>query len=125
MKKVKYFNLYGSTGQIGSKSLQIVDQYFPSIKINLLVANTNYKKLLKQAISYKPKYISINNGSKIKYLKENINNKILTASLPESDLQNLLSELLKDHTANTISFEDLPVDDTMRSFFQDPDKYIK
>ena len=50
MKKIKYFNLYGSTGQIGSKSLQIVDQYFPSIKINLLVANTNYKKLLKQTI---------------------------------------------------------------------------
>ena len=24
MKKVKYFNLYGSTGQIGSKSLPIV-----------------------------------------------------------------------------------------------------
>ena len=75
MRKVKYFNLYGSTGQIGSKSLQIIDRYFPSIKINLLVANTNYKKLLKQAITYKPKFISINDGSKIKYLKKNINNK--------------------------------------------------
>ena len=45
MKKKKNFNLYGSTGQIGSKSLKIIDQYFPSIKINLLVANVNYKKL--------------------------------------------------------------------------------
>ena len=75
MKKVKYFNLYGSTGQIGSKSLQIIDRYFPSIKINLLVANKNYKKLLNQAISYKPKFISINDKSKIKYLKKNINNR--------------------------------------------------
>ena len=57
MNKVKYFNLYGSTGQIGSKSLQIIDRYFPSIKINLLVANKNYKKLIKQAITYKPKSI--------------------------------------------------------------------
>ena len=65
MNKVKYFNLYGSTGQIGSKSLQIIDRYFPLIKINLLVANTNYKKLLKQAISYKPKFIFIMMNQKL------------------------------------------------------------
>jgi len=75
MKKIKYFNLYGSTGQIGSKSLQIIDQYFPSIKINLLVANTNYKKLLRQAISFKPKFVYIKDESKIKHLKKNINKK--------------------------------------------------
>ena len=57
MKKINYFNLYGSTGEIGSKSLKIIDKYFPSIKINLLVANKNYKKLIKQAIFYKPKFI--------------------------------------------------------------------
>ena len=39
--------------------------------------------------------------------------------------QELLSILLKNHTANNISFEDLPVDDTMRNFFQNPNKYIK
>ena len=57
MKKIKYLNLFGSTGQIGSKSLQIINQYFPTIKINLLVANTNYKKLVKQTSLYKPKFI--------------------------------------------------------------------
>ena len=54
-----------------------------------------------------------------------INDKILTAILPELSLQELLSILLKNHTANNISFEDLPVDDTMRNFFQNPNKYIK
>ena len=102
MKKVKYFNLYGSTGQIGSKSLQIIDRYFPSIKINLLVANTNYKKLLKQAISYKPKYISINDGSKIKYLKENINNKE-TKIIDSSELFHLIKSSKSDISILAIS----------------------
>ena len=57
--------------------------------------------------------------------KFKLNNKILTATLAESDLQQLLSILLEKHKANNISFEDLPVDDTLRSFFQNPNKYIK
>ena len=32
--------------------------------------------------------------------------------------------LLKEYTAHNISFEDLPVDDTMRNFFENPKKYI-
>ena len=102
MNKVKYFNLYGSTGQIGSKSLQIIDRYFPSIKINLLVANTNYKKLLKQAISYKPKFISINDGSKIKHLKKNINNKE-TKIIHSSELFHLIKSSKSDISILAIS----------------------
>ena len=65
----------------------------------------------------------------INILKEKFNfkisNKVLTAILPESHLQKLLSNLLENYKANNISFEDLPVDDTLRSFFQNPNKYIK
>ena len=57
--------------------------------------------------------------------KFEINNKILTAMLAESDLQKLLSCLLENYKANNISFEDLPVDDTLRNFFQNPNEYIK
>ena len=57
--------------------------------------------------------------------KFQINNKILTAMLPESDLQELLRNLLGNYKANNISLEDLPVDDTLRNFFQNPNKYIK
>ena len=89
MNKVKYFNLYGSTGQIGSKSLQIIDRYFPSIRINLLVANKNYKKLLKQAIYYKPRFVSINDKTKIKHLKKNINSKE-TKIIDSSELFHLI-----------------------------------
>jgi len=102
MKKVKYLNLYGSTGQIGSKALQIINRYFPSIKINLLVANTNYKKLLEQAISYKPKFISINEGSKIKHLKKNINNKE-TKIIDSSELFHLIKSSKSDISILAIS----------------------
>ena len=102
MKKIKFFNLYGSTGQIGSKSLQIIDRYFPSIKINLLVANTNYKKLLKQAIYYKPKFICINDESKIKHLKKNINNKE-TKIIDSSELFHLIKSSKSDISILAIS----------------------
>ena len=55
----------------------------------------------------------------------NINDKLLTAILVESDLQKLLGILLKKYKARNISFEDIPVDDAMRSFFQNPEKYIR
>ena len=53
-----------------------------------------------------------------------LNEKLLTAVLVESDLQKLLDELLANSKANNISFEDLPVDDAMKNFFQNPEKYI-
>jgi len=54
-----------------------------------------------------------------------INEKLLTAILVESDLQKLLDTLLVSNKASNISFEDIPVDDAMRNFFQNPQKYIK
>ena len=102
MKKIKYLNLFGSTGQIGSKSLQIINQYFPTIKINLLVANTNYKKLLKQTTLYKPKFIFINDESKIKYLKKNINNKE-TKIIHSSELFHLIKSSKSDISILAIS----------------------
>ena len=41
------------------------------------------------------------------------------------ELQKLLKILLEKESAKNISFEDLPVDDSMRSYFENPDKYIK
>jgi len=53
-----------------------------------------------------------------------INQKILSATMSGEKLQELLKILLKDYVASNITFEDLPVDDSMRNFFQNPDKYI-
>ena len=41
-------NIFGSTGIIGTKSLELIDEHFPQLKINLLCANSNIKLLKKQ-----------------------------------------------------------------------------
>ena len=53
-----------------------------------------------------------------------IQDNILTAQLPESQLRELLSKLLEKFSPQSMSFEDLPVEETMRSFFQNPQDYL-
>ena len=48
-------NIFGSTGNIGTKTLSIIKNNFPFIQVNLLLANKNYKKLLTQVKLFKPK----------------------------------------------------------------------
>jgi len=66
-------NIYGSTGIIGSKTLKILNDYFPKIKINLLCADKNVNKLIKQIHLYSPKFVYLNNKKKLSILKKNIN----------------------------------------------------
>ena len=67
-------NIFGSTGTIGEKTLKIIHTYFPKIKINILLANNNYKKLSKQAKLYKSKYVCLVNDSKYKLLNKELEN---------------------------------------------------
>ena len=53
-------NIFGSTGIIGVKTLKIINSFFPKIKINLLCANNNVTKLIKQSYLYSPKYCCSN-----------------------------------------------------------------
>ena len=56
MKKIAIF---GSTGSIGSSLLKIIKDDKKNFKIELLTANKNYKKLIKQARLFKVKNIII------------------------------------------------------------------
>jgi len=56
--------------------------------------------------------------------KFELNDNILTAQLPESELKNLLSTLLDEFSPQSMSFEELPVEETMKSFFQNPQNYL-
>ena len=56
MKKIVIF---GSTGSIGSSLIDIITKYKKNYKIELLTANTNYKKLIKQAKFFNVKNIII------------------------------------------------------------------
>ena len=88
-------NIFGSTGIIGSKTLAIIKKYFPSIKINLLCANKNVKKLINQIETHCPKYVYLNDSTKLNYLKKNINKKVKIINFNDlkSYLLNSKSEL--------------------------------
>ena len=88
-------NIFGSTGIIGSKTLDIISKHFPIIKINLLCANSNVKKFVKQIQIYSPKYVYINDHNKIDFLKKNIKPhiKILNFNELKSYLINSKSDL--------------------------------
>ena len=53
-------NIYGSTGEIGKKTLDLINRSFPKIKVNLLCAGSNENLLIKQIKIYKPKYVYLN-----------------------------------------------------------------
>jgi len=61
-------NIFGSTGVIGTKTLELIDN-FPKIKVNLLCAKSNTRLLNKQIEKYKPNYVFLHETDKIKYLK--------------------------------------------------------
>ena len=58
-------NIYGSTGIIGRKTLKLIDNNFPNLKVNLLCAKSNLKLLTKQIIKYQPKYAFLYDSEKI------------------------------------------------------------
>ncbi len=49
-------NIYGSTGVIGRKTLKLIEQNFPKIRVNILCARSNINLLKKQIKKFKPKY---------------------------------------------------------------------
>ena len=94
-------NIFGSTGMIGSKTLEILKKFFPKIKINILVAKKNYKKLSKQALLYNPRYICLIDNTNYNDLKNLINNK--TEIIHSNDLKNLLKETKTNLTILSIA----------------------
>ena len=95
-------NIFGSTGIIGTKSLVIIKKFYPEIKINLLVANNNYSKLISQTIKYKPKFISIKNEDNIQFIKKKILN-IGTKIIKYDQINNFLKVTKSDYTILSIS----------------------
>ena len=89
-------NIFGSTGTIGLKSLELIDKNFHHLKVNLLCAKSNYKLLNKQINKYNPKYAFLYDLEKVGKLPKKIKKtKIL-------NLNELLSYLLSSKSDLTI-----------------------
>ena len=53
-----------------------------------------------------------------------ISNSILTAELPENEMTTLISKLFQISTPKSFTVEELPVEETMKSFFASPEKFL-
>jgi len=95
-------NIFGSTGNIGTKTLLIIKNNFPFIKVNLLLANKNYKKLLIQIKYFKPKYVCLNDNTKLSLLKKELLN-CKTKILSSSDINDYLYKSKTELTILAIS----------------------
>lgn len=68
--KKKNIAILGSTGSIGTQTLQVIEAYPDDFSVEVLTANNNVDLLIKQALKFKPNAIVIANEVHCKKLKE-------------------------------------------------------
>ena len=101
-----------------NKGEQIYDGNF-----NDLIKSVNPKRKFIYELSNDYNIDSINQlNTKFDFM---IKDDVITAELSEELLNQLLIELLNINSPKTLSFEDLPVEETLKNFFKDPKKYLK
>ena len=89
---------------------------------NKLIKNINPKRKLIYEFPNSPNdKLLLSLDKKYKF---ELSDKVLTAFMPEDQLQNLLTDLMSIQTPSNLIFEDLPVDETMKNLFSNPEKYL-
>ena len=71
---MKYITVLGSTGSIGTQTLEIASELPDKFKVVALSAGRNIDLLTEQAIKHKPEVIAIEDENLLEELKNNINN---------------------------------------------------
>ena len=71
-RKLKYITVLGSTGSIGTQTLEIASEQPDKFKAVALSAGRNINLLTEQVKTYKPEVVAIEDESLIEDLKDNI-----------------------------------------------------
>jgi 1-deoxy-D-xylulose-5-phosphate reductoisomerase len=66
--------LLGSTGSIGTQTLDIISKYPEKFEVNILTAGNNLDLLTRQALQFRPQSVVIGNDHHYSQLKENLHN---------------------------------------------------
>jgi len=66
--------ILGSTGSIGSQTLDVISGFPDRFKVEVLVAGNNYNVIARQAMQYHPDIVIIGNKEHYKELKESLSN---------------------------------------------------
>ncbi len=88
MKKIA---ILGSTGSIGTQTLEVISDNKNIFKVELLSAFSNDNLLIAQAIKYKPKAIIFGDISKEKVIREKLKNENIEIYFGEESLNNFLN----------------------------------
>ena len=94
--------ILGSTGSIGENTLNIVKKDKKNLKVVLLTANKNYKKLNKQAKEFKVKNILIYNDKYYEFLKVKLKDRKINIFSRKTKLNKILKKKV-DYTICGIS----------------------
>ena len=73
-RKLKYITVLGSTGSIGTQTLEIASELPEKFKAVALSAGRNINLLTEQVKTHKPEVVAIEDENLIQDLKDNINN---------------------------------------------------
>jgi 1-deoxy-D-xylulose-5-phosphate reductoisomerase len=73
---MKHIAILGSTGSIGTQTLEVIEEHPDDFCVEILTARNNYELLIKQAIKFKPNAVVIEN--EVHY--EKVRNALSTAS---------------------------------------------
>ena len=85
MKKIA---ILGSTGSIGTQTLEVISHIKGQFKVDLLSAYSNYNLLIEQAKKFKPKTLIFGDRSKSKILEKNLKNEKIDILYGEEALNN-------------------------------------
>jgi 1-deoxy-D-xylulose-5-phosphate reductoisomerase len=97
-KKKKHIAILGSTGSIGTQSLEVVDAHPERFVVEVLTAKNNSDLLIKQAKKYKPNVVVITNESKYK----EVNNALFDLGIKVFSGENSLEEVVENENIDVV-----------------------
>ena len=97
-KKKKHIAILGSTGSIGTQSLEVVDAHPERFVVEVLTAKNNSDLLIKQAKKYKPNVVVITNESKYK----EVNNALFDLGIKVFSGENSLEEVVENENIDIV-----------------------
>ena len=97
-KKKKHIAILGSTGSIGTQSLEVIDAHPDRFVVEVLTANNNSDLLIKQAKKYKPNVVVITNESKYK----EVNNALFDLGIKVFSGENSLEEVVENENIDVV-----------------------
>ena len=97
-KKKKHIAILGSTGSIGTQSLEVIDAHPERFVVEVLTANNNSNLLIEQAKKHKPNVVVITNESKYK----EVNNALFDLGIKVFSGENSLKEVVENENIDIV-----------------------